>query len=138
MRSFMLSGVIAAALAVAPSVSLAASPAWTPATATNITAGAGHSNFMIHASVTLPQSCYAARIRSTPISLHSPREFYVEQMGPSSPCTKPTNNYTCTVVSPAFPLPIPQSIEVLSKGQKTKVHVAAHEPAATPPVCSNG
>jgi len=138
MRSLILSAAIASALVVAPSLTLAASPAWTPATATTITAGAGHSNFVIHASVTLPQSCYAARIRSTPISLHSEREFYVEQMGPMSPCTKPTNNYTCTVVSPAFPLPIPQSIEVLSKGQKTKVHVATHEPAATPPVCSNG
>jgi len=135
MRSLILSTAIAASLLVLPSVSLAG-PAWAPATATGITAGAGHSNFIIQASVTLPQSCYAARIRSTPISMHSPRSFYVEQMGPSSPCTKPTNNYTCTVVSAPFPLPVPQTVEVYSKGDKSKVKVSTKEPAATPPLCN--
>ena len=138
MRYSALSAAIALSLLVLPSLSLASAPGWAPATATGITSGAGHSNFFIQASVTLPQSCYAARIRATPISMHSPRAFYVEQMAPSTPCSKPSSNYTCTVVSPPFPLPIPQTVEVYSKGDRSKVRVRTKEPAATPPLCNKG
>ncbi len=138
MRYFTITAAMALSLLALPSVSLAGSSGWTPAAATGIAAGAGHSNFIVQASVTLPQSCYVARIRSTPISMHAPRAFYIEQMAPSSPCSKPTSNYTCTVVSPAFPLPIPQTVEVYSKSGKSKVTVATKEPAATPPLCNKG
>ncbi|HVN69233.1 MAG TPA: hypothetical protein VMU38_06270 [Candidatus Binatia bacterium] len=140
MRYFGLSATIALLVALAPPVS-AATPAWEPATANSVTAGAAESHFNVEASVTLPQSCYSARIRSTPISLHSTRTFYVEQMAPSSPC-KATAAFTCTIVSPDFPLPIPQTITVNSKGpagsKKWKVTVHTHETAPAPPMCNKG
>jgi hypothetical protein len=133
MHHFDRSTAIALLFAILPSVGVAA-PAWEPATATSVNAGASPSTFIVQALVTLPQSCYAARIRSTPISLHTPRSFYVEQLAPSSPCSN--SIYKCTVVSPGFPLPVPHMIEVVSKGpQRWKVAVSTHEPAATPPVC---
>ncbi len=134
MRHFDRSTAIALLFAILPSVAVAA-PAWEPATASSVNAGASPSTFIVQASVTLPQSCYAARIRSTPISLHTARSFYVEQRAPSSACSN-KSAYKCTVVSPGFPLPIPHMIEVVSKGpQKWKVAVATEEPVATPPVC---
>jgi hypothetical protein len=135
MRYLGLSALMASSLFVLPPVSVAGAPAWEPAAATSVTAGATHSTFIVQASVTLPKSCYAARIRSTPITLHTARSFYVEQLGPASPCTGASSNYTCTVVSPDFPLPIPHTIEVVSKGEKQKVMVATNEPRPTPPLC---
>jgi hypothetical protein len=138
MRYSSLSAVIASSFFVLPSVCVASASGWQPATATSVVAGASHSSFIVQAAVTLPQSCDAARIRSTPISLHTPRSFYIEQLPPSSPC-KGTTVYKCTVVSPAFPLPIPHMIEVTSKGpQKWKVPVQTEEPTATPPLCPKG
>jgi hypothetical protein len=133
MRSFGLSALIALSFVLLPPVSAASAATWEPATATSASAGAHHSTFIVQASVTLPQSCYAARIRSTPITLNTPRSFFVEQRAPSSPCTGAI--YHCTVVSPNFPLPIPHTIEVISKGQRSKVMVATEEPQATPPLC---
>jgi hypothetical protein len=133
MRSFGLSALIALSFVLLPPVSAASAAAWEPATASGASAGATHSTFIIQASVTLPQSCYAARIRSTPITLHTPRSFFVEQRAPSSPCGG--GAYHCTIVSPNFPLPIPHSIEVISKGQRSKVTVATEEPPPTPPLC---
>ena len=137
MRHFGRSAVIALSFSMLP-LACAAAPAWEPATATNVDAGASPSTFIVQALVTLPQSCYAARIRSTPISLHTPRSFYVEERAPSSPCNS-SSAYKCTVVSPGFPLPIPHMIDVVSKGPQTwKVAVKTHEPAATPPICRKG
>jgi hypothetical protein len=132
MRYFGLPTLTALSLFLLP-LSAASAAAWEPATATSVTAGAHHSTFIVQASVTLPNSCYAARIRSTPITLHTPRSFFVEQRAPSSQCSGST--YTCTVVSPDFPLPIPHTIEVASKGQRSKVTVATEEPKAAPPLC---
>jgi hypothetical protein len=133
MRSFALTAPIALICALLPPLSAASAATWEPATATNVSAGATHSTFIVQASVTLPQSCFAARIRSTPITLNTPRSFFVEQRAPSSPCTG--SIYHCTVVSPNFPLPIPHTIQVISKGQRSKVTVATEEPQATPPLC---
>ena len=131
---FSFSAVLAAFALFVQSAAGADAASWQPATATSVTAGAGHSNFMIQASVTLPKSCYAARIRSTPISLQAPRSFDIEQMAPSSSCSG--NSYTCTVVSPAFPLPIPHMIDVYSAGpKKWKVAVHTTEPVPVPPIC---
>jgi len=118
------------------SITGATASGWGPATATSVSAGASHSTFIVQAAVTLPQLCYAARIRSTPITLHTPRSFYVEQQPTTAPCNKGRTAYQCTVVSPAFPLPIPHMIEVVSKGPKQwKVAVGVEEPVATPPLC---
>ncbi|HEY2475976.1 MAG TPA: hypothetical protein VGI19_14395 [Candidatus Cybelea sp.] len=109
---------------------------WQPASASNISAGAAHSTFIVQASVTLPNACYTARVRSTPITLHTSRSFYVEQLAPSGKCTKGTAAYTCTVVSPEFPLPIPHAINVISKGPRTtEVKVSTEESHAAPPLC---
>lgn len=138
MRYFYSSVAIACSLLALPANAIAAAPAWEPATATSVSAGASPSTFAINASVTLPQRCYAARIRSTPISLHSPRAFYIEERAPSSTCSS-KNAYTCTVVSPGFPLPIPHEIDVFSKGpQRWKVMVHPHEASPTPPICGKG
>lgn len=135
MRYTSLCGLIALLFFALPSAPVASAPQWTPATATSVTAGASHSTFIVQALVTLPQECDSARIRSTPISLSSPRSFFVEQRAPSSPCSS-SRPYSCTVVSPAFPLPIPHVIEVVSKGpQKWKVTVATEEPTSSPPLC---
>ncbi len=120
------------------SLSTASAAGWEPATATAVIAGAHQSTFMVQAWVTLPQSCYAARIRSTPISLHAPRSFYVEEKAPAAPC-KTQSAYRCTVLSPAFPLPIPHTIDVLSQGPKRwKVPVRTTEPGPVPPQCAKG
>lgn len=133
MRSLALTALIALSFVLLPPGSAASAADWGPATANSVSAGATHSTFIVQASVTLPQSCFAARIRSTPISLNTPRQFFVEQRAPSSPCTGAI--YHCTVVSPNFPLPIPHTIQVVSKGQRSKVMVATEEPQPTPPLC---
>jgi hypothetical protein len=138
MRNSSLWAVIGSLFFILSSVSVANASGWEAAAATSVTAGAGHSTFIVQAVVMLPTRCYAARIRSTPISLHSPRSFYVEQQ-PLSPTCKSTTAYACTVVSPAFPLPIPHQIDVVSKGpEKQKVAVHMKEPKPTPPLCSKG
>jgi hypothetical protein len=135
MRLFVPAAVIASSFFMLQSLGVASAAGWEPATATNVSAGAGPSAFIVEASVTLPQMCYTARIRSTPIALHSTRSFYIEQMAPSSKCSS-SSAYKCTVVSPAFPLPIPHIIDVYSKGpQKWKITVAVHEPSPAPPIC---
>ncbi|HEY2553949.1 MAG TPA: hypothetical protein VGI15_01760 [Candidatus Cybelea sp.] len=134
MRPFALSAATLLLFVTGPLPALSAAT-WEPATATGVTAGAHHSTFIVEAAVTLPQNCYAARIRSTPISLHTSRSFYVEQLAPSSPCASKTT-YKCTAVSPDFPLPIPHQIEVASKGpQRWKVTVSTEEPNPAPPLC---
>jgi hypothetical protein len=139
MRSFVLSASALSLLLIITPLSAVSAGSWEPATASGITAGAHHETFIVEAAVTLPQNCYAARIRSTPISLHTPRSFYVEQLAPSSPCASKTA-YKCTVVSPDFPLPIPHQIEVVSKGpQRSKVTVSTEEePNPAPPLCRKG
>ncbi len=138
MRYFGISAAIAALFFVLPAAGAPAATGWELATATGVVAGAGAKTFIVQAAVTLPQRCYVARIRSTPISMHAPRSFYIEQRAPSSPCTSGTAVYKCTVVSPEFILPIPHMIEVVSKGpQKWKVAVSTEEPKPTPPVCHN-
>jgi hypothetical protein len=134
MRSFGLPALVALSFVLLPlSATIAAD--WAPATATSVTAGAHHSTFVVQAAVTLPNSCYTARIRSTPITLHTQRSFAVEQLAPSSAC-KNTAAYHCTVVSPDFPLPIPHMIEVVSKGQRSKVAVSTEEePPPAQPLC---
>jgi len=135
MRYLSLLAAVALLFSASP-VFAQSGPAWEPATATSVSAGASHSTFIVQAAVTLPQVCYTARIRSTPISLHSPRSFYIEQRAPSSPCSNGTKPYTCTVDSPAFPLPIPHTIEVVSNGpHKWKVAVATTEPSPPSPQC---
>jgi hypothetical protein len=135
MRRLSPWGVIALSFFVLQSAGAASAAEWTPATATSVSAGASHSTFIVQAVLRLPTECDSARIRSTPISLSSPRSFYVEQRAPSSPCSS-TRPYNCTVVSPAFPLPIPHVIEVVSKGpQKWKVTVDTEEPTPNPPLC---
>jgi hypothetical protein len=136
---FIFAAAIAVVFVGSASICAQSAPAWEPATATAVSAGASHSTFIVQASVTLPQSCYAARIRSTPISLHAPRSFYVEQLAPSSPCKNGAKAYSCTVVSPEFPLPIPHMVDVFSKGHSEwKVAVHTTKPAAMPPLCSKG
>jgi hypothetical protein len=135
MRNMSLGAALASLFFVFSSAGIANASGWELATATGIDAGAGHSAFIIQAMVTLPTRCYTARIRSTPITLHTPRSFYVEQQAPSSTC-KSTAAYTCTAISPAFPLPIPHEVDVVSKGpKKWKVAVHTSEPHAMPPVC---
>jgi hypothetical protein len=139
LRSFVLSATTLSLFLIIAPLSAVSAPSWEPATASGVTAGAHHETFIVEATLTLPQNCYAARIRSTPISLHTPRSFYVEQLAPSSPCASKTA-YKCTVVSPDFPLPIPHQIEVVSKGpQRSKVTVSTEEePNPAPPLCRKG
>src|SRR5581483_10431352 len=115
--------IAAAALLVLAPAMVSAQSEWQKATATSVNAGV-HSNstFKVQAMVTLPNQCYMARIVSSPISMHTHRYFTVLQMAPSSPCAQ-KSQYTCAVISPAFPMPIPQTFEVDSKGKNWKVQL---------------
>ena len=125
---------IAIALLLPPALVRAATPSWQPATATMVSGGiASKSTFVIQAYVTLPQACDAARIRTESISSQLHRSFIVEQLPPSSPCTGAI--YKCTVVSPAYHLPLQQPFEVHSKGKTWEVHLAMEPPNPTPPSC---
>ena len=140
MRSFVLSATTLSLFLIIAPLSAVSAPSWRePATAGGVTAGAHHETFIVEATATLPQNCYAARIRSTPISLHTPRSFYVEQLAPSSPCASKTA-YKCTVVSPDLPAADPPSNQVVSKGpQRSKVTVSTEEePNPAPPLCRKG
>ena len=135
MRNSTLWAAVASIFFVFSSAGIANASGWDLASASAVEAGAGHSEFIVQAMVTLPTRCYMARIRSTPINLHTPRSFYIEQQAPSSTC-KSSTSYVCMVVSPAFPLPIPHQIDVVSKGpKKWKVAVHTSEPHTMPPVC---
>ncbi len=127
-------GLAAAALLVLlPSIA-AADPAWQKATATSVSAGVNSkSTFVIQASVTLPQSCDLARIRTYAITSQLNRSFVVEQQAPSSMC-KGTTMYKCTV-SAAFRLPIEHKFDVFSKGNMWVVRLAMEPPTPTPPLC---
>jgi hypothetical protein len=125
-----------ALLVLTPSVASAAS--WQKATANSVVAGVNSkSTFVVQAQVALPNQCYMARIISSPISMHMHRYFTVLQMAPSSTCAQ-KSTYTCTTVSPSFPLPIPAKFEVDSKDKKWETHLGSHAPAPAEPMCKKG
>lgn len=127
-----------ALLVLTPSIASAAAPSWGKATANSVVAGVNSkSTFVVQAQVALPNQCYMARIVSSPISMHAHRYFTVEQMAPSSACAQ-KSAYTCTVVSPSFPLPIPEGFEADSKDKKWHVHLGTEPPPAAPPMCKKG
>jgi hypothetical protein len=133
MRHFSLAAITL--LVLPPSIVAAATPSWQPATATSISAGVNSkSTFVIQASVALPQSCDAARIRTLAVTSQLHRSFIVEALPPSSPCSGKTV-YNCTVVSPSFILPIPHKFEVESKGKTWEVALAAEAPNPVEPMC---
>jgi hypothetical protein len=135
MRHLRLAAI--ALLVLPPSVAGAAS-SWQPATAMSASAGVdSKSTFVVQAYITVPNQCYAARIISSPISMHEHRYFTVEQMAPSSTCSQKTA-YKCTVVSPSFPLPIPHKFEVDSKDKKWQVALTMETPAPMAPMCRKG
>jgi hypothetical protein len=139
MRRLRPSATIASAaialLVLAPAIASAAS--WQTATATSVSAGVNSkSTFVIQASVTLPQACDAARIRTSGINAQLHRSFIVEQLPSSSPCSSAI--YKCTVVSPWFGLPIPHAFEVESKGKTWQVHLAMEAPTPAQPTCKKG
>jgi hypothetical protein len=123
-----------ALFALLPAMTAAAAPSWAPATAMSVTAYAEHSDFLIDAYLSVPNACYAARIRTDMGT--SGRVFFVEQMkSPSATACSPSP-YKCTIISAPIPLPIPQSIAVTSQNKKWKVHVLTeHEPAPMQPMC---
>jgi hypothetical protein len=115
------------------SPSIAGAASWQPAPAGTVHAGVtSSSTFVIAAYVTLPQDCYAARIRASSSVLS--RSFVVEQMPTSSRCTGKTA-YHCTVVSPEFRLPIAHKFNVHSQGKMWEVTLAATAPAPLEPMC---
>lgn len=126
-----------APLVIAPSIAAAAA-SWQPATVTMVSAGiASKSTFVIQASVTLPQSCDMARIRTYEMNSELHRSFIVEQMPPASPCSAPKTAYQCTVVSRAFSLPITHTFDVESKGKTSKVALAMEKPTPAEPMCKS-
>jgi len=127
-----------ALLVLTPSIASAATGSWEKATANSVVAGVNSkSTFKVQAQVALPNQCYMASIISSPISMHMHRYFTVLQMAPSSPCAQ-KSLYTCTVVSPSFPLPIPETFEADSKGKKWEVHLGMHAPEPVEPMCKKG
>ena len=132
MRSLRFAPMIAL-LALAPSIAAAAG-APQPATATSVNGGiTSNSTFLVQAYVTLPQSCYTARIQQVLETPHLHRHFLVLQVPPSAKCTGP--QYKCTVVSPNYNLPVQQPFEVDSKGNVWKIHLGTHPPQPIAPVC---
>ncbi|HEX3457634.1 MAG TPA: hypothetical protein VHR97_06720 [Candidatus Baltobacteraceae bacterium] len=127
-----------ALLVLTPSIASAATGSWQKATANSVVAGVNSkSTFVVQAQVALPNQCYMARIVSSPISMHMHRYFTVMEMAPSGVCAQ-KSLYTCTVVSPSFPLPIPTKFEADSKGKKWEVHLGTEAPAAAEPMCKKG
>ena len=127
-----------ALLALTPSIASAATASWGKATANSVVAGVNSkSTFVVQAQVALPNQCYMARIVSSPINMQTHRYFTVEQMAPSSTCAQ-KSTYTCTIVSPSFPLPIPEGFEADSKDKKWHVHLGMEAPAAVQPMCKKG
>ena len=136
MRFFTLPAI--ALLVLPPAIAAAAAPSWAPATATSVSyAISSNSTFVIHADVTLPQSCDAARIRTLAITDQLHRSFIVEMMAPSSTCVGKTL-YKCTVVSPTFNLPIQHPFKVESKGKTWEAQLATEPSNPTLPTCAKG
>ena len=122
----------AALLVVPPTMAPAASQPWQTATATSVIAGiSGRSTFVIDAYVTLPQSCYAARVQTYAVTTGLNRSFIVVQRG-GSMCSGPA--YSC-VAAQTFNLPIQHKFDVHTKGKTWRVTVGAHIPAPTQPMC---
>ncbi|HET6276233.1 MAG TPA: hypothetical protein VFE16_09925 [Candidatus Cybelea sp.] len=133
MRHLRLAAV--ALLVLPPAIVAAATPSWTTATATSVTAGVtSKSTFQIVAYVTLPQQCDMSRIRTLDITSQLHRSFIVEQMPPSTTCSgKPA--YKCTVMSPTFRLPIQHKFEVETKGKTWEVPLSMESPHPMEPMC---
>jgi hypothetical protein len=125
-------GLAAAVLLVLlPSIA-SADTSWKPATATSVIAGINsRSTFVIDAYVTLPQSCYAARVRTYAVTAGLNRSFIVEQRGGSMCSGAP---YSC-VAAQTFSLPIQHKFDVHTKGKTWRVTMGAHAPAPTQPLC---
>jgi len=136
MRHLRLAAV--ALLVLPPAIVAAATPTWSTATATSVTAGVtSKSTFRIVAQVTLPQQCDMARIRTLAITSQLHRSFIVEQMPPGTICTQKAV-YTCTVESPNFQLPIPHKFDVKTKGKTWSVPLSMESPHPMPPMCAKG
>ena len=126
-------GLAAVVLLVLPPSMAAADTSWKPATATTVIAGINsQSTFVIDAYVTLPQSCYAARVRTYAVTTGLNRSFIVEQ----------TRSGRCAAAPPTdawqrqtFSLPIQHKFEVHSKGKTWQVTMGEHAPAPTQPLC---
>jgi hypothetical protein len=126
----------AAAMALLAFGPLIATAASSPQLATTTSVNGGitsKSTFVVQAYVTLPQSCYAARIQQVLETPNLHRHFLVLQVPPSSMCTGP--QYKCTVASPNYNLPVQQPFEVDSKGKVWKIHLGTHPPQLIEPVC---
>ncbi|HEY6327287.1 MAG TPA: hypothetical protein VIW73_12325 [Candidatus Cybelea sp.] len=125
-------GFIAVALLILPSSIAAAAPSWQTATATSVIAGVNsRSTFAIDAYVTLPQSCYTARIRTYAVTTGLNRSFIVEQRAGSA-CSGAA--YSC-VAAQTFALPIQHKFDVHTKGKTWRVTMGEHIPAPTQPLC---
>lgn len=136
MRHLRLAAV--ALLVLPPAIVAAATPSWSTATASSVSAGvSSKSTFQINAVVTLPQQCDMTRIRTLAITTQLHRSFIVEQMPPSTTCTQKAA-YTCTVVSPNFQLPIPHKFDVKTKGKTWSVPLSMESPHPMPPICNKG
>jgi hypothetical protein len=135
MRDLCFAAAIAL-LALAPSMAAAASSP-SPATATSVTGGiTSNTTFVVQASVTLPQSCYAVRFQQILATPHLHRHFALLQVPPSSPCTGP--QYKCTAVSSSYNLPIQLPFKVETQGRVFEVHLSAHAPQPIEPLCRKG
>ncbi len=122
---------MAALLGLPPTIAPAAT-SWQTATATSVTGGvSSKSTFVIDAYLTMPQSCYAARIRTYTVSTGLHRTFIVEQRG-GPMCSG--SAYKCTVTQ-NFMLPIQQPFDVYTKGKVWHVHLTMHPPTPIPPMC---
>lgn len=131
MRYLALS--VAALLVVPPTVAPAASSGWQPASATSVIAGiSSRSTFVIDAYVTLPQSCYAARVQTYAVTTGLNRSFIVVQRA-GSMCSGPA--HSC-VAAQTFSLPIQHKFDVHTKGKTWHVTMGEHVPPPTQPMCS--
>ncbi|HEV3092347.1 MAG TPA: hypothetical protein VGX91_12980 [Candidatus Cybelea sp.] len=136
-RQLSLALTAAMLLTLAPSVTIAATPAWALATANSVLGGVNSkSTFMIIANVKLPMQCDVAQIVQAPITSMSSRHFLVVMRPPSGMCSQKTAMYNCWVESATFRLPITQPFEVDSKGKQWKVHLTAHAPTPGTPACN--
>jgi hypothetical protein len=125
-------GLAAAVLLVLPPSIATAAPSWQPATATSVIAGVNsRSTFVIDAYITLPQSCYAARVQTYAVTTGLNRSFIVVQRAGST-CSG--GAYSC-VAAQTFNLPIQHKFDVHTKGKTWHVTMGEHAPAPTQPLC---
>lgn len=125
-------GFAAAALLVLSPTPAASAASWQTATAVSVIAGInGHSTFVIDAYVTLPQSCYAARVQTYAVTAGLNRSFIVVQRAGST-CSGAA--YSC-VAQQTFNLPIQHKFDVHTKGKTWHVTMGASAPAPTQPLC---